>query len=217
MFEFLISNKINPAVASPAQLKWEFKYSLLSFPVYLLSTVFTVWACKLGYMAIYRDPLQFGTFYLVFSFFVLVAFHETYFYFIHRFMHLPLIFSSIHRVHHLSRNPTLWTSYSFHPIEALLQVGFVPIVVFMVPLYPPVLYFYLFLNFLSTIHGHFGYEHYRKGFTERRFLGWINTPTAHNLHHSDYGSHFGLSTLFWDRVCGTCEKGYAIKFNRVAR
>ena len=47
--------------------------------------------------------------------------HETYYYWLHRWMHLPHIYKYVHKAHHESLTTTAWTSFSFHPIESFLQ------------------------------------------------------------------------------------------------
>jgi sterol desaturase/sphingolipid hydroxylase (fatty acid hydroxylase superfamily) len=44
---------------------------------------------------------------------------------------------------------------------------------------------------------------------------WINTGTAHNLHHQYFHGNYGLYTLIWDRLFGTLREDYEKKFDQV--
>ena len=64
-----------------------------------------------------------GFSYFIFSTFLLMMIHDIYFYLTHRAMHNKKIYSVIHSIHHKSNNPTPWAAFSFHPIEAIIQIG----------------------------------------------------------------------------------------------
>src|SRR3989337_2689278 len=93
-----------------------------------------------GVTLIYDDVHQYGITYMIMSFILTVVFHDFYFYWTHRFMHHKKIFKYVHRVHHESTNPSPWAAYSFHPWEALIQALVLPIMVFLFPLNPLVIF-----------------------------------------------------------------------------
>ncbi len=51
----------------------------------------------------------------------MLAAHDFYFYWIHRWMHAPALYRFFHEVHHRSFNPTPGAAFSFHPLEVLLE------------------------------------------------------------------------------------------------
>ncbi|MEL6805609.1 MAG: hypothetical protein AAFO91_17710 [Bacteroidota bacterium] len=51
-------------------------------------------------------------------------------------MHHPLLFKWVHLIHHRSTNPSPWASYSFHILEAILEVMIAPIILVLVPMHP---------------------------------------------------------------------------------
>ncbi|EMY16149.1 hypothetical protein LEP1GSC043_4182 [Leptospira weilii str. Ecochallenge] len=65
----------------------EVKYSLITFLVFALSGVFIAWSHVKGYNLIYENVGDYGFGYLIFSAFVLILLHDTYFYWTHRMMH----------------------------------------------------------------------------------------------------------------------------------
>lgn len=153
-------------------------------------------------------------FYFILTFPLMFLIHDTYFYWIHRLMHLPFLFKYVHLVHHKSTNPTPWTSYSFHLAEALLEAAILPIIAFTLPVHKSALILFFLLQFIYNVYGHLGYELYPKGF-QRTWIGrWINTSTAHNMHHKYFDGNYGLYFLFWDRMMGTLDQRYDDFFNQ---
>src|SRR3546814_7699585 len=51
---------------------------------------------------------------------------DTYFYWLHRWMHQPLVYRWIHKLHHRSVSPNLLTTLSVSPLESIINGGFVP-------------------------------------------------------------------------------------------
>jgi sterol desaturase/sphingolipid hydroxylase (fatty acid hydroxylase superfamily) len=147
--------------------------------------------------------------YHLFSFGWLFFLHDAYFYWIHRLMHVPFLFKHVHLVHHRSTNPSPWTAYAFHPLEALLEAGIIAVAAFTVPVHTHLFGSFMLFQILYNIYGHLGYELYPR-MLEHKFLGkWINTGVAHNQHHKFFKGNYGLYTLIWDRMLGTLRKDYS--------
>ena len=123
-------------------------------------------------------------------------------------MHHPFLFKHVHLIHHKSTNPTPWTAYAFHPLEAVLEAGIVPVLAFTLPLdRMAIIYFFLF-QIAYNVYGHLGFELFPKKFNKHWLGKWINTSVAHNLHHSRFHGNYGLYFLFWDRLMGTLREDY---------
>ncbi|MEQ8472694.1 MAG: sterol desaturase family protein [Marinoscillum sp.] len=134
--------------------------------------------------------------------------HDFYFYWAHRLMHHPSLFKHIHKVHHLSTNPSPWTAYAFHPIEAVIETLIIPILVFTVPTHPFVIVLFMIFQIIYNVYGHLGYELFPKGFHKTWIGRYINTSVAHNQHHQWFHGNYGLYTLIWDRMFGTLRSDY---------
>jgi lathosterol oxidase len=156
----------------------------------------------------YDDIDEYGYPYLVFSFFWMLFLHDTWFYWWHRAMHHPVLFKHVHLVHHKSTNPSPWTAYAFHPLEAIIEVGIHPLLAFTLPIYTPALGLFFLFQITYNVYGHLGFELYPKGFHKHWFGKWVNTSVAHNLHHKKFDGNYGLYLLFWDRMMGTLRKDY---------
>ena len=157
----------------------------------------------MGATKIYFDFQEHSIFYFFSSIVVMIVLHDTYFYWTHRLIHHPRIFKIVHRVHHLSQNPSPWASYSFHPFEAMISVGYIFIIILLFPAHPLALLSALGAMFIFNLLGHLGYEFFPNWFVTSKVGQWINCSTFHNLHHKNSRHNYGLYFTFWDRLMGT--------------
>jgi sterol desaturase/sphingolipid hydroxylase (fatty acid hydroxylase superfamily) len=157
---------------------------------------------------IYEKIGDYGWVYYLISFPLMFLMHDTYFYWLHRIMHLPVIFRYVHRVHHKSTNPTPFASYSFHFLEGILEAAILPIIALSIPAQREALLLFLLMQFLYNVYGHLGYEIYPRWILRTCIGRWLNTSTIHNSHHKNFEGNYGLYFLFWDRWMGTFDNRY---------
>jgi sterol desaturase/sphingolipid hydroxylase (fatty acid hydroxylase superfamily) len=112
--------KINTKAYPPEQFKKEITWSTLqqSFFCYW-STYGGTW--QKGYTQLYTDLHWYDIVWFPCSIVISMLIHETYYYWIHRWMHHPKIYHLVHKVHHDSKITSAWTAFSFHPIEVYLK------------------------------------------------------------------------------------------------
>ncbi|MBM3168899.1 MAG: sterol desaturase family protein [Bacteroidetes bacterium] len=208
--------RIQPLVQKWKNYRRDIGFSLLTVVLFatIASLVFVVWR---PYTQLFRDPLQYGWGYLVLSFPMMLLIHDAYFYWVHRIMHHPKLYKRIHHVHHLSTNPSPWTAYAFHPLEAILEAGIIPLIAFTLPVSQQALGYFLLFQFVYNVYGHLGYELYPKNFHKHWLGKWINTGTAHNQHHQYFHGNYGLYTLIWDRLFGTLRPDNPKKYEEVTK
>lgn len=163
----------------------------------------------------YYKISDYGLGYFLVSIIMIILVHDTYFYWTHRWMHRRTVYKVVHRVHHLSTNPSPWAAMSFHPIEAVVEGMFIPIVAFMFPVHPLAIGIFLLFMMIYNVYGHIGYELYPKGFSKSRIGRWINTSVNHNQHHEYFTGNYGLYFLWWDRWMGTIREDYDTRFDAV--
>lgn len=181
-------------------------------------TVGIAFAVAGNYTLIYTDINQYGLLYFVFSIILVFLIHDTYFYFFHRLMHNKTIFKHVHKLHHHSTDPTVFTGYAFHPIETVIEFAFLPLIIFVLPLHPIAFAIWQFGGILLfTIYAHLGFEIMPKFWVNNRVTKYFNTPTHHNMHHAKFNYNYGLYFNFWDRIFKTQHKDYDDNFNEVVR
>ncbi len=141
--------------------------------------------------------------------------HDTYFYWMHRLLHHPKIFKHAHLLHHRSTNPSPWTSYSFHFIEAWAEGLVLLVITVIIPMNILSITLFVLLGFIINVYGHLGYEIAPKWLRRTILFEVTNTSVHHNLHHSKFNGNYGLYFRFWDRVMGTEHSDYVKEYDRV--
>lgn len=213
----LASRQIQPVPFTRAQLKREAAWSALSAVVFgLVGLSAHLLNRQFDFLASYATIETHGWFWFWCSIPVAILVHDFYFYWAHRLMHAPAVYGRVHKVHHLSTNPSPLSAFAFHPYEAVMEaVGFV-VVLALVPMHP--FAFLIFSTFMIAFNviGHLGYELLPRSLVRVPVLRLLNTATSHNQHHRTFRYNFGLYTLIWDRMFGTLHPNYISSFRRPA-
>ena len=130
---------------------------------------------------------------------LLLLWNEVYFYASHWLLHRPWFFKNVHHEHHLSKEPTLYSVYSFHWFEAFLlgAVIFLPLLI-----HPFHVISVLSLPVMSislNLLGHCNHE------TETdRSPDYITRFTfRHTMHHKWSRGNFGFMLPYFDMMFNT--------------
>ncbi len=206
--------KIQARLPKGRRMLSEMKHSFYTALIFVSVAIGLYFLQENGYTRLYMEISTYGIPYFLFTAVLLIFIHDTYFYWAHRLMHHPRFFW-MHKEHHRSRNPTPWTSFDFHPVEAVMEIAFVPVLVFILPLHPAALFFLSFWLLAWNIVGHLGYELFPEKLIKHPLLKWLNTSTHHNLHHQRANYNFGLYFNFWDRLMGTNDPGYEALYEKI--
>lgn len=143
--------------------------------------------------------------------------HDTWFYWSHRAMHHPWLFDRFHRLHHESVDPTPFTTYSFHPLEAIVEgMGglMISLVLMIMPWHVSVPVVWGIGQILFNSIGHLGYEIYPSNWNRLPLLRWKAPAMHHYMHHQRVGGNYGLYFRFWDRLCGTEFRDFEARYDR---
>lgn len=210
-----IHRKIQLVFPKRAEVQREILYSLSSLAIFAAVGVLTLIMRKAGWINLYFDINRHGWGYLAISTVTLIFLHDTWFYWTHRLMHTRRLFPIMHRVHHLSHNPTPWAAFAFHPTEALVQAMVFPVVALFLPLHPiTALVWLLYMTVLNVL-GHLGFEILPKGFVRNWWTRWHNTSVHHNMHHRHVNCNYGLYFNIWDQLMRTNHAHYEREYERV--
>lgn len=206
--------KIQVKFPNRKDFKREVLYSLSTFVIFA-GLVWLVVMPAGKYVWIYKNIGDYGWGYFIFSIVAMILIHDTYFYWTHRAMHHPKLFKYFHKVHHLSKNPSPWAAFSFHPLEAIIEFSVILIFIFAFPTHWLAVLVFLFFMTLENVLGHLGYELYPKGANKHWLWKWLNTSTNHNMHHEYFKGNYGLYFTFWDKLMGTTHPKYHERFEQV--
>lgn len=137
-FRFFVTNRIpiSPKVPSSSHIKSDVVWSLVSSVIFALNGTLLIEMWKAGQTKIELGELHPVHFVSLALYFII---HDAYFYFTHVWLHKYLF--KFHKIHHMSRTPTAWTSFSFHPVEAAIQAVILPILVLILPIHWTLFFF----------------------------------------------------------------------------
>lgn len=181
------------------ELYWS-AISGLIFAFFAIS-IYLLWS--MGFTAIYLDINAYPLWYLPIGVFITLFIQDTYYYWIHRWMHKPSVYRYIHKIHHKSVHTSVFTAFSFHPFETVLQAVILPIIVLFIPLHFYAFLFTLLVMTISATINHAGVEIYPSGKYGKWFGKWVIGATHHDKHHRKFNYNFGLYFTFWDKWMGT--------------
>jgi Delta7-sterol 5-desaturase len=193
----------------------EFVYSILTAFIFAAIGYLVFATPFVRYTQVYYEISQYGMGYFIASIVMMIVLHDTYFYWTHWLMHRKRVYRYVHKVHHLSTNPSPWAAMAFHPIEAVIEAGVIVVIALVMPVHPLAIGIFLLFMMIYNVYGHLGYELYPKGFSRSALGKWINTSVNHNMHHQTFKGNYGLYFLFWDRVMGTLQDNYDETFDEV--
>jgi ring-1,2-phenylacetyl-CoA epoxidase subunit PaaE len=201
---FLSNRRIQTSKrAGFGQIKNEIYNTIL---VTIASTLFTgiiFYFKDAGWTKFYADAGRYGWWYEVLAIVVVLLISDGWFYWTHRWLHHPKIYKYIHAVHHKSLDTTPFTTFSFHPIEGVLNTVWVLPLVIVMPVSLFALGIVQVFGMFNNIKSHLGYELYPKFFDRVFPFNMLITSTHHNIHHTRYNGNYALMVRFWDVVCGT--------------
>ncbi len=191
--------KINERSYKKGQFKKEVRWSMITASIFAVSGSATAVLWQKGLTKLYMNWSDYPLWWIPCSLFIALLLHETYYYWLHRWMHHPKVFRIVHKVHHDSNITSPWTAFSFHPLEGLLQAIFLPLLLLVLPMHLYVLILQLTIMTFSSVINHLDIEVYPKRF-HKHFMGkWLIGATHHSLHHKQFRYNYGLYFTFWDK------------------
>ncbi|PHH81638.1 hypothetical protein CDD82_274 [Ophiocordyceps australis] len=136
-----------------------------------------------------------GLWYNVLQFPLFLVFTDFCIYWIHRFLHHPLIYKRLHKPHHKWIMPTPFASHAFHPLDGFCQSVPYHLFPFLFPLQKMAYVFlFIFVNFWSIL------IHDGEYLTNNPI---VNGAACHSLHHSRFEVNYGQFFTAFDRLGGT--------------
>lgn len=192
--------KLNKRQYKPKQLQTEITWSLINGLIFSFSGAVALILWQKGFTKVYTNIHDYGWWYLPVSLVISMLLHETYYYWLHRWMHHPRVFKIVHKVHHDSNITSPFTAFSFHPLEGVLQAIFFPVVLLFLPMHYYIIIVQLVIMSLSSVINHLDIEIYPKNFNKNIFGKWLIGATHHSLHHKQFKYNYGLYFTFWDKI-----------------
>ena len=175
----------------PGQVGDELFLSLLSILIFAAQAIGLVWLLRKGWLDASWDR---SAWHLMWELPVLYLWNEVHFFAIHRLLHWPPLYRTVHIRHHRSVITTPFSAYSFHPIESFLLGSVMPLALVFHPFSPLALIGLTIMSLLINVAGHLPHERMRPAFAFA-----AAHSQYHNRHHREFHTHFGFSLAPLDR------------------
>ena len=137
---------------------------------------------------------------------------DTWFYWLHRWMHNEPFYTLIHKLHHSSTSPNLMTTFSVSPLESLVNGGFVPLFASLFTVHDATMALIVPTNVIMGLYVHTGYEFLPRWWNRTWLSKWFISTTFHDQHHRYFTCNFGGYTTIWDWACGTVRPKFVADF-----
>jgi lathosterol oxidase len=194
IFIFDKNNEKHPKFLANQKLK-EIGVALGSIPIMGIFTTPLILLEVYGYSFLYDNVEEYGVPFFLLSIVTFLLFTDCLIYWIHRGLHHPWVYSTVHKPHHWWKVPTPFASHAFHPLDGFLQSVPYHIYVFFFPIHKFLyLSLFLFVNFW-TISIHDG--DYR---VPKFMQPFINGAAHHTEHHLRFTCNYGQFFTLWDRI-----------------
>ncbi len=194
------ARKINSRNYKKGQFKIEVTWSMVTAFIFSIAGTITIILWQRGYTNVYVNANEYAWWYPPISLIIFMVLHETYYYWLHRWMHIPSVFKIVHKIHHNSNIASPFTAFSFHPLEGLLQAIFLPAMLMILPMHYYVIIVQLTIMTISSVINHLDIEIYPKVFHNNIFAKWLIGASHHSLHHKQFKYNYGLYFTFWDKI-----------------
>lgn len=140
---------------------------------------------------------------------------DTYFYWLHRWMHVEPVYTWVHKLHHRSTSPNPLTTLSVSPLESAINGGFVPLFLSLFTVHDATLALIMPTNIIMGVYVHTGFEFMPRWWNKSWATKWFISATFHDQHHRYFSGNYGGYTTIWDRLCGTIRPKFEADFDKL--
>ena len=135
-------------------------------------------------------------------FWVILLWKGLHFYWVHRFLHHPAIYKTVHSVHHRNIITGPWSGISMHPLELLPYFSGL-LIHLVIPSHPVHFLFHAYALALNPAFPHSGFD--ALFIKNKRSLK--TGEFFHQLHHRYFNCNYGTPEMPWDKWFKTYHDG----------
>jgi sterol desaturase/sphingolipid hydroxylase (fatty acid hydroxylase superfamily) len=168
-------------------------------PIWTAYEAVTLWLFANGYIPFVSWESH--PYYFVALMVLVPLIREVHFYLIHRMIHWPPLYRTVHKLHHKNVNPGPWSGLAMHPVEHLFYFSGA-LIHWIVPSHPIHAVFHLLHAGLSPAPGHTGFD--------KMVVGdkLVDTECyAHYLHHKYFECNYADGAIPLDKWFGSFHDG----------
>lgn len=207
--------KIQVPERQKPQILLELQYSASTILIRTFVFLSMWWGTDQGYFKLYNGFGSRGLAGEITAFIIYIVVYDAYFYWAHRALHQGWLYKKVHVIHHRSINPTPLACYSFHPVEAVVNLIYIYPIIYFVPMSVELFFILLVVSDFGNMAGHLGYEFLPKATMRSWWGSWLTTPTHHNVHHQLSRANYGLYWSGWDKIFNTQHTKTETEFERI--
>ena len=200
--------KIQPRLTPPAQLRRDRRQSFISLAG--IATMFGTGHWLYVEFGWGLAPAESVTG-VALSFVASLFLFDAWFYWFHRLIHTRPLYARVHRWHHMTVTPVVWSNNSDRLIDNLFLQSYWLVAHFLVPAAPAVLLAHKLYDQITGVAGHSGYEH-------GGIWCWPPSPlvgvTHHDQHHRYFRCNYATHFTLWDRLMGTLHPDHDAELKR---
>jgi sterol desaturase/sphingolipid hydroxylase (fatty acid hydroxylase superfamily) len=175
----------NPTFLFRSQLLDNIFWTVISaVPIWSGYEVLTLWGQANGYLP--TVDWQAHPVYCVLLMLFIPLFREVHFYLVHRLIHWPPLYRTVHHLHHQNVNPGPWSGLAMHPVEHLLYFSGV-LLHWIVPSHPIHVIYHLQHLAFAPSQGHSGFDQV----VVNGKITLNNDHYMHYLHHKYFEVNYG--------------------------
>jgi Delta7-sterol 5-desaturase len=145
------------------------------------------------------------------SFVLSLVVFDAWFYWFHRLIHTRRLYRRVHRWHHMTVTPVVWSNNSDRLVDNLFLQSYWLVAHFLVPAAPAALLAHKIYDQITGVAGHSGWEHGG---------AWCLPPsplvgvTHHDQHHRYFRCNYATHFTWWDRAMGTLHPDHDAELRR---
>jgi Delta7-sterol 5-desaturase len=173
------------------QIAFEIKHSVKSIFVFGFSIIPLIYLIRIDVIDLLPDTW----FNVLLGISILTLWNEVHFYVVHRMLHQKFMMRHVHRIHHTSLIPTVFSVYCFHWFEAFLLSTVQLTIVPFIPFSAIAMFAYPIVSILLNFAGHCNYR-----FGDGKGESWRLFGTHHNQHHGKGRKNYGFALNFLDKL-----------------
>jgi len=196
-----MTQRLQPGRRKPEAVRHDLRHTLTTLVLLAAIVTGTMLLVVRGTIAIDLEVPPLAT--LAIEVLAYVLLFDAYFYALHRALHTRALYRTVHAVHHRSTAPTVLTALAFHPLEAALIIGFMPVAMWLVPIHLASLVMVSVFLSGSILLAHCGYEVIPAWWARVPVLNWYVTPRVHDAHHARRDCNYSATLAIFDWAFGT--------------
>jgi len=185
---------------APAQITRDVRQSIVSLAI--IALLFSLGNWFYGRLGWGFHPLRMTLPGALLSFAASMVLYDTWFYWLHRLIHHKRLYRHVHRWHHMTTAPVVWSNNSDTLLDNCFLQSYWLVAHFILPISPVVLLVHKIYDQITGTIGHSGHEYGGRFFTPPSPLARV---THHDRHHQHFRCNYATHFTLWDWLMGTLD------------